>query len=417
MKNFPDIRFKGFEEEWKTYILSSIGNFRSNGVDKKIYNDEQIVNLLNYMDVYNYRKITSKNCKDLMKVSATKKQIKDCNIIKGDIFFTPSSETPDEIGYVMSIEETLPNTCYSYHLMRFRPFDKILYLSFADYCFSSNYFRGQMKFKAKGVQRFILSKPDFESLEALLPSYEEQEIITCLFKAIDNVINDCKKKIASLKQLKSACLISMFPQQGETVPRIRFKGFDGEWKICELKKFAFKVTRKNCDKEFTKTFTNSAEFGVINQNEYFDRTISNSENIGGYYVVENNDYIYNPRVSTLAPVGPINRNKLGYTGVVSPLYLVFKTNNIDKDYLDVFFNTNLWHRYMKLEGNCGARFDRLSISDELFFEMPIILPSNEAEQHQIASYFRQLDIQISEQEKRLEKLKQIKAACLDKMFV
>ena len=417
MKNFPDIRFKGFEEEWKTYILSSIGNFRSNGVDKKIYNDEQIVNLLNYMDVYNYRKITSKNCIDLMKVSATKKQIKDCNIIKGDIFFTPSSETPDEIGYVMSIEETLPNTCYSYHLMRFRPFDRILYLSFADYCFSSNYFRGQMKFKAKGVQRFILSKPDFESLEALLPSYEEQEIITCLFKAIDNVINDCKKKIASLKQLKSACLISMFPQQGETVPRIRFKGFDGEWKICELKKFAFKVTRKNCDKEFTKTFTNSAEFGVINQNEYFDRTISNSENIGGYYVVENNDYIYNPRVSTLAPVGPINRNKLGYTGVVSPLYLVFKTNNIDKDYLDVFFNTNLWHRYMKLEGNCGARFDRLSISDELFFEMPIILPSNEAEQHQIASYFRNLDIQISEQEKRLDKLKQIKAACLDKMFV
>ena len=417
MKNVPDIRFKGFEEEWKTYILSSIGNFRSNGVDKKIYNDEQIVNLLNYMDVYNYRKITSKNCIDLMKVSATKKQIKDCNIIKGDIFFTPSSETPDEIGYVMSIEETLPNTCYSYHLMRFRPFDRILYLSFADYCFSSNYFRGQMKFKAKGVQRFILSKPDFESLEALLPSYEEQEIITCLFKAIDNVINDCKKKIASLKQLKSACLISMFPQQGETVPRVRFKGFDGEWKICELKQFAFKVTRKNCDKEFTKTFTNSAEFGVINQNEYFDRTISNSENIGGYYVVENNDYIYNPRVSTLAPVGPINRNKLGYTGVVSPLYLVFKANNIDKDYLDVFFNTNLWHRYMKLEGNCGARFDRLSISDELFFEMPIILPSNEAEQHQIASYFRNLDIQISEQEKRLDKLKQIKAACLDKMFV
>ena len=127
MKNVPDIRFKGFEEEWKTYILSSIGNFRSNGVDKKIYNDEQIVNLLNYMDVYNYRKITSKNCIDLMKVSATKKQIKDCNIIKGDIFFTPSSETPDEIGYVMSIEETLPNTCYSYHLMRFRPFDRILY--------------------------------------------------------------------------------------------------------------------------------------------------------------------------------------------------------------------------------------------------------------------------------------------------
>ena len=291
---------------------------------------------------------------------------------------------------------------------------------FLHYSMFSDWYRRFLRVGTTGGNGAIcnLNKTELAKNKIFVSKYKcEKTKLSNLFVNLDNTIKTLHKKIASLKQLKSACLISMFPQQGETVPRVRFKGFDGEWKICELKQFAFKVTRKNCDKEFPKTFTNSAEFGVINQNEYFDRTISNSENIGGYYVVENNDYIYNPRVSTLAPVGPINRNKLGYTGVVSPLYLVFKTNNIDKDYLDVFFNTNLWHRYMKLEGNCGARFDRLSISDELFFEMPIILPSNEAEQRQIASYFRNLDIQISEQEKRLEKLKQIKAACLDKMFV
>lgn len=418
MKNVPEIRFKGFEEEWKTYILSSIGNFRSNGVDKKIYNDEQIVNLLNYMDVYNYRKITSKNCIDLMKVSATKKQIKDCNIIKGDIFFTPSSETPDEIGYVMSIEETLPNTCYSYHLMRFRPFDKILYLSFADYCFSSNYLRGQMKFKAKGVQRFILSKPDFESLEALLPSYEEQEIITCLFKAIDNVINDCKKKIASLKQLKSACLISMFPQQGETVPRVRFKGFNGEWKKKKLNSFSSRITRKNSKLETKLPVTISALNGIIKQTMFFNNIVASS-NLSGYYLVKKGEFAYNKSYSCGFPFGAVKRMDRYEMGALSNLYIVFKLEDtVCDDYILYLFETSTWHKEVSMRASEGARnHGLLNIGAEDFLDIDIWVPNDKAEQHQIASYFRNLDIQISEQEKRLEKLKQIKAACLDKMFV
>ena len=414
MKNVPEIRFKGFEEEWKTYILSSIGNFRSNGVDKKIYNDEQIVNLLNYMDVYNYRKITSKNCIDLMKVSATKKQIKDCNIIKGDIFFTPSSETPDEIGYVMSIEETLPNTCYSYHLMRFRPFDRILYLSFADYCFSSNYFRGQMKFKAKGVQRFILSKPDFESLEALLPSYEEQEIITCLFKAIDNVINDCKKKIASLKQLKSACLISMFPQQGETVPRVRFKGFDGEWKNIKLKDILVESHEMSTVTFLLPQLSFTISEGVIKpenrKTNKRDFLIKDKEN-KKYIVTKIGDIIYNPANVVF---GAIHRNNL-CDGVVSPIYKIFYSEE-DTKFVECIVRNPAFINKLTLYTE-GAVTKLKTLKPESFLDMEVCITNDKAEQHQIASYFRNLDIQISEQEKRLEKLKQIKAACLDKMFV
>ena len=414
MKNVPEIRFKGFEEEWKTYILSSIGNFRSNGVDKKIYNDEQIVNLLNYMDVYNYRKITSKNCIDLMKVSATKKQIKDCNIIKGDIFFTPSSETPDEIGYVMSIEETLPNTCYSYHLMRFRPFDRILYLSFADYCFSSNYFRGQMKFKAKGDQRFILSKPDFESLEALLPSYEEQEIITCLFKAIDNVINDCKKKIASLKQLKSACLISMFPQQGETVPRVRFKGFDGEWKNIKLKYILVERHEMSTITFLLPQLSFTISEGVIKpenrKTNKRDFLIKDKEN-KKYIVTKIGDIIYNPANVVF---GAIHRNNL-CDGVVSPIYKIFYSEE-DTKFVECIVRNPAFINKLTLYTE-GTVTKLKTLKPESFLDMEVCITNDKAEQHQIASYFRNLDIQISEQEKRLEKLKQIKAACLDKMFV
>ncbi len=244
-----------------------------------------------------------------------------------------------------------------------------------------------------------------------------QRIIASYFQHLDSLIQSTTKKIESLKQVKVASLQSMFPQEGETTPRVRFKGFDGEWELNPLSSFAKKSTEKNGAMNYTITLTNSAEHGVVNQRDFFDHDISNDENIHGYYVVHNDDFVYNPRISSTAPVGPISRNQLGYSGVMSPLYLIFKVEGIDKDFLSYFFKTMLWHKYMKYEGNTGARFDRLAISDTQFFNMPIIMPIQENEQKAIANYFTSLDSQISLQTQRLEKLKQIKSACLDNMFV
>lgn len=246
---------------------------------------------------------------------------------------------------------------------------------------------------------------------------DEQQSLGLYFQYLDSLIQSTTKKIESLRQVKAASLQSMFPQEGETKPRVRFKGFEGEWSICPLKYFAKKSTEKNISMDYTITLTNSAEYGVINQRDFFDHDISNDDHINGYYVIHHDDFVYNPRVSTAAPVGPISRNRLGYSGVMSPLYLIFRVNGINKDFLSYYFKTTLWHNYMKLEGNTGARFDRLSISDEQFFSMPICVPKDEKEQTVIASFFTNLDTQISLQTQRLEKLKQIKSACLDNMFV
>lgn len=262
-----------------------------------------------------------------------------------------------------------------------------------------------------------LSKNNIDRIESFVPNISEQKCIANYFKSLDSMIQGVTKKIASLKQMKHACLVSMFPQAGETIPRVRFKGFKGEWECSPLSTFSKKVTNKNSNLEIKITLTNSAEYGIINQLDFFDHDVSNGDNIRGYYVVDNDDFVYNPRVSTMAPVGPINRNQLGYAGVMSPLYYVFRVSGIDKDYLSCFFKTNLWHKFMKDNGNSGARFDRLSITDDMFVQMPILYPKSEGEQKQIASFFTSLDRQISLQEQRLEKLKQIKTACLDKMFV
>ncbi len=198
-------------------------------------------------------------------------------------------------------------------------------------------------------------------------------------------------------------------------PAIRFQGFTDDWEQRKLLEVADKVTEKNLDFAVQETFTNSAEFGVISQRDFFDHDISNADNIGGYYVVRNEDFVYNPRISVTAPVGPVNRNKLGRSGVMSPLYMVFRTHDIDTTYLEWFFKSSYWHPFMFFNGDSGARSDRFSIKDAVFFEMPIPLPSID-EQMKIGAYMDKIDNLITLQQRKLEKLKKIKKSMLDKMF-
>ena len=204
-------------------------------------------------------------------------------------------------------------------------------------------------------------------------------------------------------------------KEKKNIPEIRFKGIEGKWGEVQLKDISFKITEKNSEVKYTETFTNSAVYGIISQRDYFDNDISNSENIDRYFVVKSDDFVYNPRISSFAPVGPINRNRLGRTGIMSPLYTVLRTQNVDKTYLEQFFKTDRWHAFMRLNGDTGARSDRFSIKDFLFFEMPIPFPEVE-EQSQIGSYFQNLDKQITLEQQKHDKLVTLKKAMLEKMF-
>ena len=206
------------------------------------------------------------------------------------------------------------------------------------------------------------------SMELMMPTtMDEQQKIGEYFSNLDHLIT-----LHQRKYMKYADL-SVF-----------------DWEQRKLNEIADKVSEKNKDNEFSEPFTNSAEQGIISQKDYFDREIVNNENLNGYYIVRNDDFIYNPRISVTAPVGPINRNRLGRNGVMSPLYTVFRTQDIDNLYLEFYFKTTKWHRFMKLNGDSGARFDRFTISSTQFMEMPIPYPTLE-EQKKIGEYFDSLD--------------------------
>ncbi|SDK58185.1 restriction endonuclease subunit S [Alkalibacterium thalassium] len=203
--------------------------------------------------------------------------------------------------------------------------------------------------------------------------------------------------------------------EDKNVPELRFKGYTENWEQRKLGDISNKVTEKNKKKEFTETFTNSAEYGIVNQRDFFDKDISNEKNINGYYIVRENDFIYNPRISNFAPVGPIKRNKLGRTGVMSPLYYIFRVYNISEVYLEYYFNTTKWHKFMKLNGDSGARADRFAIKDSIFKLMPIPYPTFE-EQQKIGAFLKKLDNTIALHQEKLSKLYALKEAYLQQMF-
>ena len=199
------------------------------------------------------------------------------------------------------------------------------------------------------------------------------------------------------------------------IPSIRFRGFDDDWEQRKLSEITDKVTEKNAGLQYVETFTNSAEFGIISQRDFFDHDIAKLGSLDGYYIVKNEDFVYNPRISTSAPVGPINRNKLGRTGVMSPLYTVFRLHDIDTTYLEYFFKCGYWHSFMNFNGDSGARSDRFSIRDNVFFQMPIPIPDID-EQREIGELLTCLDNLITLHQRKFEKLTNVKKSMLEKMF-
>ncbi len=150
---------------------------------------------------------------------------------------------------------------------------------------------------------------------------------------------------------------------------------------------------------------NSAKQGLIPQREYFDKDIANSDNTNGYYIIESNDFVYNPRKSADAPYGPISSYQYPEAGIVSPLYLCFRAKReINPLYFEWYFRSSTWHRYIYMSGDSGARHDRVSIKDDVFFAMPINVPSAK-EQERISLFLDAIERRIETQRTLVETLK------------
>ena len=202
-------------------------------------------------------------------------------------------------------------------------------------------------------------------------------------------------------------------------PKIRFKGYTKDWEQRKLGDLVDRVTRKNQDLVSELPLTISAQYGLIDQNEFFDKRVA-SKDVSGYYLIENGEFAYNKSTSTDAPWGAIKRLDRYENGVLSTLYIVFgiKENNpVDSDFLVSYYSTNLWHKGIHEIAAEGARnHGLLNIAPADFFETRLMIPQDIEEQKKIGKYFIELEALITLHQRKCEQTKKLKKYMLQKMF-
>ncbi|MBN1043777.1 restriction endonuclease subunit S [Clostridium botulinum] len=200
------------------------------------------------------------------------------------------------------------------------------------------------------------------------------------------------------------------------VPKFRFPEFRGEWNHKKSNEIIERVTRKNKGNISNLPLTISAQYGLIDQEKFFNKTVA-SKNLESYYLLENGEFAYNKSYSNGYPWGAIKRLDKYNMGVLSSLYICFKEKKgINSDYLTHYFETTKWYKEISMVAVEGARnHGLLNISVSDFFDTLHYIPCYE-EQQKIAKFFSLIDKKIEKQQEKVEALKDYKKGTMQKIF-
>jgi len=391
----PEIRLKGFEEEWEKGVFSTYA--KPYFVSNKFVHHQNLLSL-------SYGKIVQKDInanKGLLPASFDTYQI----VKKGIIVFRFTDLQNDHKSLRVGISKEEGIISPAYVCVECDNIDPdFLYLQMHTYDMRKVFYS-----MGDGMRQ-TLSYNDVKEMPLYIPSLSEQREIVDYFNVLENNIIAEAENLSKLKQMKSASLISMFPQKGETKPRVRFKGFEGDWKKDKAGRLFITFNERNRP-DLPVLSANQDIRGMAPRTDTGYNISHNKANEVTYKVVKPGQYVIHLRSFQ----GGFAHSSV--EGITSPAYTVFGFK--DKDMHDDYFWKIVFmsRPFIKsLETITYGIRDGRSISFCEFAEMNFLFPSKQ-EQQKIASFFKSLDKQISLQEQHLEKLKQIKSACLDKMFV
>ena len=404
----PKIRLKNYNEEWKTTLIDKLGITYSglSGKTKEDFGKGDAL-YITFLNVLNNAKIDT----SILEAVNIYKGERQNEVKRGDLLFNTSSETPGEVGMCAAMDDDLTHVYLNSFCFGFRVTDENIDSLFMAYLMRSPVGRRLMSFLAQGATRYNLSKNNFCKAELLFPvTKDEQTAIASLFQHLDSLIQSTQKKIDSLKQVMTASLQCMFPQDGETTPRIRFKGHEGEWE----KKLFYELYEPSSIKN--KAYGEDKIISVANM--YFKPVsyISDEEYLKSYNVMCLGDIAFEGNKSKNFAHGRFVENTIG-DGIVSHVFVVLRP-------ISEKYDLQFWKYLINYERIMGPILTRstkhstmmtdLVVAD--FLKEAILVPSYE-EQQKIGAFLENLDSQITLHTQRLEKLKQIKSACLDNMFV
>ena len=391
MRNKPRIRFKGFAEDWEQRKLGDFYTFK-NGLNKEKVYFGYGDSIVNFTDVFHNRQIYSSTLKG--KVFVNKKELENFRVKEGDLFFTRTSETIDEIGFPAVVMEPMERVVFSGFVLRGRAEknDPLVNI-FKSYIFFTDNFRSEMKKKSSMTTRALTSGTALKEMYFSYPKdLEEQTKIGEILLRLDNIITIHQRKLEKLKLAKKALLQKLFPKNGSQFPEIRFKGFTDAWEQRKLGQFTARVTRKNGGQSDL-PLTISAQDGLVDQRKYFNRQVA-SRDMSNYYLIKKGEFAYNKSYSEGYPFGAVKRLDYYNIGALSTLYILFEITdkNISSDFIVSYYMTHLWYKEISKRAAEGARnHGLLNISTEDFFDSELNIPNSLEEQVKIGNFIKEFD--------------------------
>ena len=415
-QNKPAIRFKGFTDAWEQRKLGEV-------VERITRKNENLESTLPLTISAQYGLI---NQNEFFDKRIASKDVSGYFLVRnGEFAYNKSTSSDAPWGAIKRLDRYESGVLSTLYIV-FKILDERKTSSdyIVTYYNTDLWHKGIQAIAAEGARNHGLlnvAPADFFETNLTMPKdYAEQQQIGSFFQQLDHLITLHQRKYDKLQVLKKAMLEKMFPKNGSSVPEIRFKGFTDAWEQRKLGEVVERITRKNENLESTLPLTISAQYGLINQNEFFDKRIA-SKDVSGYFLVRNGEFAYNKSTSSDAPWGAIKRLDRYESGVLSTLYIVFKIldeRKTSSDYIVTYYNTDLWHKGIQAIAAEGARnHGLLNVAPADFFETNLTMPKDYAEQQQIGSFFQQLDHLITLHQRELEKLQNIKKSMLEKMFV
>lgn len=423
-RKIPAVRFKGFEDDWEQRKVGDYYEFK-NGLNKGKEFFGEGTPIVNFTDVFHNRGISPEMLSGKVRLELS--EIKNYEVKKGDIFFTRTSETIEEIGYPSVMLGEPENTVFSGFVLRGRCFlkDDPLDNLFKKYIFFTDAFRTEMLRKSSMTTRALTSGTAIKNMEFLHPSSkEEQHKNGELLTNLDHLITLHQRKLEKLQLVKKSMLEKMFPKNGSKIPEIRFEGFADDWEQRKLGEVIRLNGRIGFRGYTEKDIVSKDDGGVLTfspTNIVDNKLTTNCKNT---YItrfkydespeikIHNGDILFVKTGSTLGKSALVTG--LSEDATLNPQVVVMRTNNLNAEFLAAMLVTNTIIMQVNSAKIGGAV---PTLTETRIKDFDVSIPVSEAEKEQIGKFFSQLDHLITLHQRKLEKLKSFKKSLLEKLFV
>ena len=412
-RRVPKLRFPGFTEDWEQRKLGDFYTFK-NGLNKEKVYFGYGDSIVNFTDVFHNRQIYSSTLKG--KVCVNKKELENYKVKEGDLFFTRTSETIEEIGFPAVVMEPMERVVFSGFVLRGRAekYDPLVNI-FKSYIFFTDNFRSEMKKKSSMTTRALTSGTALKEMYFSYPrDLEEQNKIGEILLRLDKIITLHQRKLKHLNFKKKALLQKLFPKNGERHPELRFPEFTDAWEQRKLGDIATITGGGTPSTNISEYWNGDIDWYSpveIGENRYVSRSTRKITKLG----LEKSS-------AKILPVGTVlftSRAGIGNTAILQAEGCTnqgFQSITPNSKELDTYFLYTMTPKLKRYGEVTGAGSTFVEVSGKQMEQMNLMIPSLEEQKH-VSQLFELMDDTITLHQRKLEHLQLQKKALLQQMFV